>query len=119
VRLLAIETVAIAAAAVFVGWEVVTATATSKQSGVAFFVFVVIWAIATGGLARALSNLKAWARGPAIVIEGLLLPIGYYMATAGLAYVGIPVMIVGLFGAGLLLAPSTRVALGIDRYRDE
>jgi hypothetical protein len=119
VRLLAIECVAVAAAAVFVAWEVATATATSKQSGVAFLAFVVIYAFIVGGLARALSNLKAWARGPAIVVEMLMIPIGYYMATAGLAYVGIPVMLIGLFGAGLLLAPPTRVALGIDRYRDQ
>jgi hypothetical protein len=116
VRLLAVEAVALAGAAVFVAWEVITATATSKRSGAAFFVFVLICALIVGGLARALSNLKPWARGPAIVIELLLLPIGYYMITGGLPYLGIPTMIVGLVGAGLLLAPSTRVALGIDHY---
>ena len=52
----------------------------------------------------------------AIVIELLLLPIGYYMVTGGAAYLGIPLMIVGIFGAGLLLAPATRTALGLDHY---
>lgn len=118
VRLLAVETILIAAAAVYVAYEVFAATPTSKQSGAALLVFVVICAFIVGGLSRALWNFRTWARGPAIVVELLLLPIGYYMATGGASYLGIPVMIVGLFGAGLLLAPATRTALGLDRYGD-
>jgi len=118
IRLLAVQCVAVVGAAVFVAWEVATATATNKRSGVAFLVFVLICAVILGGLARALSNLKPWARGPAIVIEMLLIPIGFSMATHGLALIGVVVLLVGLFGAGLLLAPSTRTALGIDRYSD-
>ena len=54
-----------------------------------------------------------WARGPAIVLELLLFPIGYSMATSGLGRSGSWCMALGLAGAGSLLAPSTRAALGI------
>ena len=91
-------------------------SATSKQGAGALLVLIIVGVLIVGGLSRALSNLKTWARGPAIVLELLLLPIGYTMITNGLAYVGIPVVLIGLFGAGLLLAPATRAALGLDRY---
>jgi hypothetical protein len=60
-----------------------------------------------------LHHRRGWARGPAIVLEMLFIPIGYYMTTGGLAWLGLPVMALGLVGAGLLLAPSTRTALGL------
>ncbi len=119
VRLLAVEGLLIGAAAAYVAYEVFTATATSKQSGSAFFAFVLICALFVGVLARSLYNYRAWARGPAIVVNLLLLPTGYYVAEGLVAYAGVPIMIVGLVGAGLLLAPSTRTALGINYYRDQ
>jgi hypothetical protein len=60
-----------------------------------------------------LSRRKGAARGPAIVLELLFVPIGWYVVQGGLALIGIPVIIAGLICAGLLLAPTTRVFLGI------
>jgi hypothetical protein len=37
---------------------------------------------------------------------------GYTMTTNGLPEVGVPVLVIGLVGAGTLLAPATRAALG-------
>ena len=48
------------------------------------------------------------------MIELLQVPIGYTMLTNGLPAFGAPVLILGLLGAGLLLAPSTRKELGLD-----
>jgi hypothetical protein len=116
VRLLALEAVALTGLAIYVAWATLARSTTSKQGAAALLALIVIGVLIVGGLARALSNLKTWARGPAIVLELLLLPIGYTMITDGLAYIGIPVMLAGIFGAGLLLAPATRAALGLDRY---
>ena len=116
VRLLAVEAVALTGLGIYVAWAALAKSSTSKQGAGALLALIIIGVLIVGGLSRALSNLKTWARGPAIVLELLLLPIGYTMISAGLAYVGIPVMLVGLFGAGLLLAPATRTALGLDRY---
>lgn len=85
----------------------------SAQSAAGTAVFAALMAGLLGGLAAALGRLRAWARGPAIVIEILLVPIGYYMITGGIAWLGVLTMAVGLIGAGLLLAPSTRTALGL------
>ncbi len=67
-----------------------------------------------GLLAWSLHRRQRWARGPAIVLELLLLPIGYYMVAGGVAWLGLPTMALGLVGAGALLAPTTRSALGIQ-----
>ena len=112
----AAEAVALTGLAIYVAWATLARSTTSKQGAGALLALIVIGVLIVGGLSRALSNLKTWARGPAIVLELLLLPIGYTMISGGLAYVGIPVMVCGLFGAGLLLAPATRAALGLDRY---
>jgi peptidoglycan/LPS O-acetylase OafA/YrhL len=56
---------------------------------------------------------RAWARGAGIVTQLLLLPIGYTIAGGGAPALGVPMILVGLAGAGLLLARSSREALGI------
>lgn len=66
-----------------------------------------------GLLARALARRRAWARGPAIVMELMLPALGYYMIIGGLPWLGVPVLLLGLTGAGLLLAPASREALGL------
>jgi hypothetical protein len=118
VRLLSLEAVALGGLVVFVIWKAIDGSAASTKTRIGIPIAVVLCVVIVAGLARALSHLKPWARGPAIVIEMLLIPIGYYMATGGLGYIGILVLMAGLFGAGLLLAPSTRTTLGIDRYSD-
>lgn len=60
-----------------------------------------------------LTRRRSWARGIAIVLELLLLLLGYTMITGGAAWAGIPLMALSLGGAALLLAPSSREALGI------
>lgn len=64
-------------------------------------------------LAWQLTRRRSWARGLAIVLELLLLLLGYTMISGGAAWAGIPLMALGLGGAVLLLAPSSREALGI------
>ena len=60
-----------------------------------------------------LVRLRSWARGPAIVLELLLAPLGYYMVIGGAAWLGIPAIVAGLACTGLLVAPASRQALGI------
>ncbi len=56
---------------------------------------------------------RSWARGPAIVLELMLLAVGYFMITGGIAWAGILVILLGLVVAGLLIAPASRESLGI------
>jgi hypothetical protein len=96
-------------------WIAIVSTNVSLASAVATPAFAALFALIFAGLAAALSRGKALARGPAITLEMLLIPIGYVMVQAGLGLLGIPTAIVGLAGAAALLAPSTRTALGLDR----
>lgn len=61
----------------------------------------------------ALARRRGWARGPGVFLELMLLPIGYFMIQAGKPWAGVPVLMIGLLGAGLLVASPTREALGV------
>jgi hypothetical protein len=115
IRVLYAEAVATAVIALGTIWLAVAAANVSVSSAIATPAIAVLLAVVWGGLGLALRRGKALARGPAIVMQMLLIPIGYYMIVGGLAWLGVPVMVAGLLGAGLLLAPSTRTALGLDR----
>ncbi len=64
-------------------------------------------------VAVALRRRRRWARGPGIVAQMLQMPIGWTMLTHGQPLIGAPLFALGLAGAILLFAPSTRIALGI------
>ncbi len=72
-------------------------------------VMTVLFAAVGAGLARG----RRWARGPAVVLEMLQMPIGYSMMTDGGFALGLAVLVAGLAGTVLLLAPATRAALGL------
>jgi hypothetical protein len=71
------------------------------------------YAVVLALLAWQLHARRAWARGAGIVTQLLLLPIGYTILTSGAPVIGTPMIVIGLAGAGLLLARSSREALGI------
>ncbi|GAA3520537.1 hypothetical protein [Actinocatenispora rupis] len=56
---------------------------------------------------------RSWARGPSIVLQLMLLAVGYFMITAGVVWAGVLVIALGLGVAGLLIAPASRESLGI------
>jgi hypothetical protein len=112
VWLLAAQATVLTAGFLFLLYEDFTGAASSAGSAAAVTLFVVVLAGLFGVFAFYLRQRRMWPRGPSIVLELLLVPIGYSMVGGGLAIVGIPLMLVGLVGAGLLLAPSTRAALG-------
>ena len=112
VWLLAGETVVLLAVLIFLLYEAVTGAADTAQGALAVTLYTAVVAAILGGLAWALHRRRGWARGPAIVVQMLLIPIGYTMATSGLPALGVPVILVGLVGAGTLLAPATRAAIG-------
>lgn len=61
-----------------------------------------------------LARRRRWARAPAIVFELLQVPVGYNLIRNGLPMAGVPILLGGLVGAGLLLAPATRFALTLS-----
>jgi MYXO-CTERM domain-containing protein len=113
IALLGLEAIGLAVIVILLVYADFTAPSVGVTSAVAITTFTALLVVLLVGLAWGLRRRRAWARGPAIVLELLMLPIGYSMVSGGLAWLGVPVMLLGLCGAGALLAPATRAALGL------
>lgn len=113
VWLLSAQAVAMAGVTGFFAYEDLTAAPERVRDALAITVYFAVLAVLLGLLAWSLVRRRSWARSPAIVLELMLVPVGYYMIEGGHPVYGVPVMLLGLACAGLLLAPQTREALGI------
>ena len=109
--LLLAEGAGLVALAVFLVYDAVTRTSQSGTSAVAIVVFTLLMAAFLAGLGYALARLHRWARGPALVLQLLLLPIAWSVLTNGIAILGVVMIVIGLAGVATLLAPATRAAL--------
>lgn len=112
VRLLGGEAAAVGLIAALLVYQDIAGAATSVRAALLLTGYAVAIAAALGGLAYALAQGRAWARGPAIALQLMLLPIGYYLTTGGLPWLGVPVVLLGLLVGGLLVAPASSRALG-------
>lgn len=113
VWLLRAEAVGVGLVAAFLVYEDITASATDLIAAILVTALAAAAAIALWLLGAALAARRAHARAPAIVLQLMLLPIGYYMALGGLAWLGVPLIAVGLLVCGLLVSPPTTRALGL------
>lgn len=113
VWLLYVEALGAAVVTGFLLYASLTQKAATLGSAVSVVAFMAGMAVLLGLLGVLLSRRKAAARAPAIVLEMLFLPIGYYVVQGGLPWLGIPLMAAGLVCASLLLAPSSRGYLGV------
>jgi hypothetical protein len=113
VHLLLGEAGLLAAVTAYLIYQDVTATATSLDVAIALTVFAALGAVAVLALARALARRSGGARGPAIVVQMLLLVTAYYMLQGGLLWLGVPVLTLGLTTGVLLVTPATTRALGL------
>ncbi|MBO4206582.1 hypothetical protein [Micromonospora echinofusca] len=114
VRLLRAESVGLGLVAAFLVYEDLTATAVDLLSALLITAFAIGGAVALWALGSALARRRAGARAPAIVLELMLLPVGYYMVQGGLGWLGVPLALLGLLVVGLLVSSPTNRALGFD-----
>ncbi|MFF0469993.1 hypothetical protein ACFYPX_21465 [Micromonospora zamorensis] len=114
VRLLWAEAAVVGLIGVWLIWADLTATTTDLLSALLVTVFAIGAAVVLWALGRALLRLQAGARAPAIVLQLMLLPIGWFMIQAGLAWLGVPLMALGLGVGWLLVSPPTTRALGFE-----
>jgi hypothetical protein len=108
------EAVAVAGVAAFLAYEDITATTVNLAAALPVTGFAVLAAGLLAALARALWRRRSGARAPAIVLQLMLLPVGYYMVQGGLAWLGVPLMALGLTVCVLIVSPSTTRALGLE-----
>lgn len=114
VRLLRAESVALGLIAAFLIWQDLTATAMDLTSALLITAFAVGGAVTLWVLAGGLARRRPGARAPAIVLELMLLPVGYYMVQGGLGWLGVPLIALGLLVVGLLVSTPTNRALSFD-----
>jgi hypothetical protein len=113
VALLFVEAVGVGVVAGLFAYAGATQQVASTGTALTVVLFPAGIAVLLALLGWLLARRRAWARGPAIVLELLLLPIGYYMIVGGAAWLGVPAILLGLACGGLLLTPASRAALGI------
>ncbi|OWV03382.1 hypothetical protein B5D80_23020 [Micromonospora wenchangensis] len=112
VRLLRAEAVALALLAGWLVWADLTATKTDLVSALFVTGFAIAGAVALWALGGALGRRRAGARAPAMVLELMLLPVGWFMISGGLGWLGVPLMALGVGVCALLVSPPTTRALG-------
>jgi hypothetical protein len=112
VRLLRAEAVALGLVAAWLIWSDLTARTTDLTSALLVTVFAIGGAAALWALGGALVRRKAGARAPAIVLQLMLLPVGWYMIQGGLGWLGLPLMALGVGVTGLLVSSPSNRALG-------
>jgi hypothetical protein len=113
VRLLLAEAAALAVVTAFLIYQDLTGSPLSLSVAIALTVFAALGAAGVAMVARALARRSAGGRGPAVVIQLMLLVVSSYMVQGGLLWLGIPLIVLGLTVGVLLLAPATTRALGL------
>jgi hypothetical protein len=114
VRLLFAEAVALVVLAGYLLVLDFTGDLTSLTVAIALTGFVVVAAVAVVLVARALARRSSHARGPAIVVQLLVIASGGFVLQTGTAWIGALLMAFGV-GVGLLcVVPPTTRALGLD-----
>lgn len=109
------EAVAVGLIALWLVWADLTAdTTVGLTSALLVTAFAVAGAVALWALGGALYRRRAGARAPAIVLQLMLLPIGWYMIQGGMGWLGVPLMALGVGVSVLLVAPASNRALGFS-----
>ncbi|GAA0718998.1 hypothetical protein Drose_05290 [Dactylosporangium roseum] len=113
VRLLLLEGAGLAVLTLVLLYQDFTAEYTAIEMALSFTGYLALMAAAFIGIGVALHRRRRWARGPGIVAQMLQMPIGWTMLMGGQPLIGAPLFVLGVVGAVLLFAPSTRIALGV------
>lgn len=113
VRLLFLEGAGLALLTLLFVYYDVTGEWTAAEIALSTTGYLALMTVLFLSVAVALHRRRRWARGPGIVAQMLQMPIGWTMLTHGQPLIGAPLFALGLAGAILLFAPSTRIALGI------
>jgi hypothetical protein len=117
VRLVLIQTAALAGLTILLAYADVTAHVSSTRMALSVTGYAVLMTLLFALVGVNLARRRGWARGPAIVLELLQAPIAYGMLTGGQVGIGAPILLMSLVSAALLLAPATRLALGRNAAR--
>ena len=114
VRLLYAECAALAALTAYLVFLDLTADTASVPVAVALTVLAALGALFAFAVARALGHRSAGARGPAVVIQLMVIASGGFLLQVGPRWAGLVLMVLGVLIGVLVVLPPTSRALGLD-----
>jgi hypothetical protein len=114
VRLLFAEAVGLAALTAYLIVLDLTADAESVPVAIALTVLAAIGVAFVYFVARALAGRRSGARGPAIVIQLMVIASGGFLLQTGPLWGGLVLMVLGVLVGLLIVLPASTRALGVD-----
>jgi hypothetical protein len=114
VRLLFAEAAGLAVLTAFLMVLDLTGQAESVTLAIALTVAAAIGVVFIYLVARALGRRMAGARGPAIVVQLMIIASGGFLLQTGPAWAGLVLMALGALVGLLIVLPSSTRALGVD-----
>lgn len=114
VRLLVLEAAGLAALTVFLVVRLLTAEDVLVGIAVSLIVMAALGAAAVTVVARSLGRRRPGARGPAILVQLLVIATGGFLLQTGPAWLGLVLMALGLLVGLLIVLPASTRALGVD-----
>ena len=114
VRLLFAEAAGLAVLTAYLLVLDLTAHAESVTLAIALTVFAAIGVVFVYLVARALARRMPGARGPAIVVQLMIIASGGFLLQTGPAWAGLLLMALGASVGLLIVLPSSTRALGVD-----
>ena len=113
VRLILAEAAALALLTAYLIFQDFTAEPHDLVVALALTVFAALGTVGVAAVGRALGRRSGAARGPAIVVQLMLMVLAYYMLQAGLLWLGVPLLCLALAVGLLVVAPPTTRPLGL------
>jgi hypothetical protein len=114
VRLLLLQAAGLAAVAVYLVVRLFTADEVLVGVAVSLIVMAALGAAAVAVVARALARRRSGARGPAILVQLLVIASGGFLLQTGPAWLGVILMALGVTVGLLIVLPASTRALGVD-----
>lgn len=114
VRLLLLQAAGLAALAVYLVVRLITAEDVLVGVAVALIVMVALAAAAVVVVARSLGRRRSGARGPAILVQLLIIASGGFVLQTGPSWLGLVMIAVAVLTGVLVVLPASTRALGVD-----
>lgn len=111
--LVLLEAAGVAAVTAYLLWQDLTSKATDVRIAIGVTLFALLAVVVLAAVGRALARRRSGARGPAVVLQLMVMVVGYYMVQGGLTWAGAVLIALGLITGGLIVSPPTTRALGL------
>lgn len=113
VRLLFLQAAGLAAGVAYLIVRTLTAQTVSAPIAWSLIGFAALGVVFIVAVARALGRRQSGARGPAIVVQLMVIASGGFLIQTGPVWLGIPLLLFGVLVGLLIVLPSSTRELGV------